>query len=78
MNALPTAVTPATPYTVAVCRHAVHHCDHCHQPGTTAIGALWRVSLHPARADLYFLHAHCLGFYKAAHGLRSVEGRIVR
>ena len=53
-------------------------CAHCHQPGTTVCGALWRVSLKPGRGDLYYLHGHCLDPYKVARGLRSVEGRLPR
>jgi len=55
---------------------AVFCCAHCHQPGTTVCGALWRVSLKPGRGDLYYLHGHCLDPYKVARGLRSVEGRL--
>ncbi len=51
-------------------------CAHCHQPGTTVCGALWRVSLKPGRGDLYYLHGCCLDPYKATYGLRSVEGRL--
>jgi len=54
-------------------------CAHCHQPGTTVCGALWRVSpatSHAACDALYFLHSRCLAPYKTAHGLRSVEGRV--
>jgi len=59
----------------------VHVCDHCQTAGTTVCGALWRVSpatSHAACTDLYYLHTHCLAPYKAAHGLRSVEGRLPR
>jgi len=57
----------------------VHVCAHCHQPGTTVCGALWRVSpatSHTACTDLYYLHSRCLAPYKAVSGLRSVEGRL--
>lgn len=54
----------------------VHKCAYCHQLDTTAAGALWRVSPIAACASLYYLHSQCLAPYKAAHGLRSVEGRI--
>jgi len=53
-----------------------HRCAHCTLPGTTASGALWRVSLAPDRTELYFLHTACLAPYKAAQGFRSVEGRL--
>jgi len=56
----------------------LHVCAHCHHIGTTATGALWRVSPSPDCRDLYYLHSGCLAPYKAAHGLRSVEGRIPR
>ncbi len=57
----------------------VHKCAYCHQLDTTAHGALWRVSPLAACSTLYYLHtACCLGAYKAAHDLRSVEGRIPR
>lgn len=50
-------------------------CDHCREAGTTALGGLWKTSLDP-HASLYYLHSGCVGPYKAARGLRSVEGRI--
>lgn len=51
------------------------YCDHCHEPGTTAGGGLWKTAPHE-RAPLYYLHSSCLLPYKARHGLRSVEGRL--
>ncbi len=51
-------------------------CAHCHEAGTTVYGALWRVSLKPGCGDLYYLHSRCLDPFKAARGLRSVEGRL--
>ena len=51
------------------------YCDHCHEPGTTAGGGLWKTAPHE-RAILYYLHSPCLLPYKARHGLRSVEGRL--
>jgi cytochrome c553 len=54
----------------------VHACAHCHQLDTTEHGALWRVSPLAACSTLYYLHGQCLAPYKAAHNLRSVEGRI--
>ena len=50
-------------------------CVHCNTPGTTRCGALWRVSLADECQDLYYLHTGCLRDFKAAQGLRSVEGR---
>ena len=83
------ALTDATPATVALSPTpgptpgptparalAFFCCAHCHTPGTTVCGALWRVSLKPGRGDLYYLHGHCLDPYKVARGLRSVEGRL--
>ncbi len=54
----------------------VHKCVYCHQLDTTEHGALWRVSQIAACASLYYLHTACQAPYKAAHNLRSVEGRI--
>ncbi len=51
-------------------------CAHCHTAGTTSRGALWRVAPPPEPGALYYLHTRCLDPYKAAHGLRSVEGRL--
>ena len=73
---------PTSPGTPRVARAVVadmpliETCVHCSHLGTTATGALWRVSRLVGRDDLYFLHVGCLALYKAAHGLRSVEGRI--
>lgn len=50
-------------------------CDHCRESGTTTHGSLWKTALDP-HATLYYLHSGCLAPYKAAHSLRSVEGRI--
>ncbi len=57
-------------------RRVHHRCDHCHVTGTTAVGALWRISLADDCQELYYLHTRCLRAHKAAHGLQSVEGRI--
>jgi len=50
-------------------------CDYCGQSGTTVAGGLWKTS-EEAHAPLYYLHSRCLLSYKAARGLRSVEGRL--
>ncbi len=63
------------PLDAAFWRRFHHRCDHCQETGTTVCGALWRVSLADDCTDLYYLHSRCLPSYKAAHGLRSVEGR---
>ncbi len=57
-------------------RRVHHRCDHCQETGTTASGALWRVSLADDCTQLYYLHSQCLTPYKAAHSLQSVEGRL--
>jgi len=73
---------PPSPATDSVARAVIadmpliETCVHCQQLGTTATGALWRVSRLVGRDDLYYLHGACLAPYKAAHTLRSVEGRI--
>jgi len=64
------------PLDAAFWRRFHHRCDHCQETGTTASGALWRVSLADDCTELYYLHSHCLSAYKRAHGLRSVEGRL--
>ncbi len=35
------------------------YCDHCHEPGTTVNGGLWKTAPHE-RAPLYYLHSSCL------------------
>jgi len=59
---------------ISLAAHPRHTCAHCQETGTTFSGALWRASLAPDCTGLYFLHSACLAPYKAAHGLRSVEG----
>jgi hypothetical protein len=61
--------------TMATVLRETFRCDHCREPGTTAQGGLWKTSLEP-HASLYYLHSGCVAPYKAARGLRSVEGRI--
>jgi cytochrome c553 len=61
---------------VGLAAPVVHACAHCHQLDTTAHGALWRVSPLAACSTIYYLHTACLAPYKAAHRLRSVEGRL--
>jgi len=76
---IPTSpATDSLPRAVVADMPAIETCVHCSHLGTTATGALWRVSRLVGRDDLYYLHATCLAPYKVAHGLRSVEGRIPR
>ncbi len=70
--------TPRVARAVIADMPVIQTCVHCSQLGTTATGALWRVSRLVGRDDLYYLHAACLAPYKGAHTLRSVEGRIPR
>jgi len=72
----PSPVTPSLRRAVVADMPIIQTCVHCSQLGTTATGALWRVSRLVGRDDLYYLHGACLAPYKAAHTLRSVEGRI--
>jgi len=64
------------PLDAAFWRRFQYPCDHCQETGTTACGALWRVSLANDCTELYYLHSRCLLPYKAAHTLQSVEGRL--
>ncbi len=64
------------PLDAAFWRRFHYQCDHCQETGTTACGALWRVSLADDCTDLYYLHTRCLSAYRRAQGLRSVEGRL--
>lgn len=70
---LSTSPTPIPTVPVLALRYT---CSHCTGIGTTADGALWRVSL--AADGLYYLHSACCTPYKAAHQLRAVEGRLPR
>jgi len=70
--------TDSLPRAVIADMPVIETCAHCQQLGTTATGALWRISRLVGCDDLYYLHAACLAPYKAAHNLRSVEGRIPR
>jgi len=70
------AFLKGVPLDDAFWRRFHHRCDHCQETGTTACGALWRVSLADDCTQLYYLHTRCLSAYKCARGLRGVEGRL--
>ncbi len=57
-------------------RRVRYQCAQCGQWGTTASGALWRVSLADSCTNLYYLHTGHRNAYKQRHGLQSVEGRV--
>ncbi len=70
--------TPRVARAVIADMSVIQTCVHCTHLGTTATGALWRVSRLVGRDDLYYLHVACLAPYKVTHNLRSVEGRLPR
>jgi len=70
--------TPSLARAVVADMPVIQTCAHCSQLGTTATGALWRVSPFLGHDELYYLHVGCRAPYKAAHNLRSVEGRLPR
>jgi len=74
-TAMYTATTVRSLTSVAPCPLEVLACEYCSETGTTIDGALWRTTLDTPYA-LFYLHSACLAPYKAAHSLRSVEGRL--
>jgi len=76
-DAIAMFLRPGVPLDAAFWRRVRYQCSQCGQWDTTAVGALWRVSLADDCRELYFLHSRrCLASYKTLHSLRSVEGRV--